>query len=169
MLATSTSRGPTIHAYDDFGISYKNSSWGWDREMKRKQLSQDCMEYLFLLARNSGAAEDHPLTGVLLAFAAVVPGSSEVDVRGRDRPVAYLYELQVAESLRGAGCGSLLLSQVEAMAKGEPSRPKLIMLTCFTANKRAIRFYQEKNGFTIDEISPGPGEADYLILSKPLG
>lgn len=126
------------------------------------------MKYLLLLKRASGKTGEDPLAGTLLAFAALMPDSSEVDARGRHRSVAYLYELQVDEPCRGLGLGSILFNGALAIAKSEPSRPKLIMLTCFTANKRAARFYQDKHGFTVDEISPEPDRSDYVILSKVL-
>jgi N-alpha-acetyltransferase 40 len=50
-----------------------------------------------------------------------------------------------------------------------------VMLTCFTTNEKAVRFY-EKVGFTKDEFSPPPKvlrngnkvELDYVILSKAI-
>lgn len=53
-----------------------------------------------------------------------------------------------------------------------PSTQK-VMLTCFTCNERAVRFYA-KAGFAKDEFSPLPKvlrngnkkELDYVILSK---
>lgn len=150
------------------GASYEASTWGWDREMKRRELSQDKMQYLLLLERDLEEAEENSLAGTLFAFAALVPDSDEADAKGRTRPITYLYELQVRESLRGLGLGSMLLGQVEAMARSEPSGPELIMLTCFTANEGAVRFYRDRHGFIIDEISPEPDRSDYLILGKPL-
>ena len=51
-----------------------------------------------------------------------------------------------------------------------------VMLTVFTQNERAVRFY-ENYGFEVDEYSPPPKklrdgrqvEMGYVILSKPVG
>jgi len=61
---------------------------------------------------------------------------------------------------------------VESIAVKIPSTAK-VMLTCFTCNEKAARFYG-KLGFEKDEYSPMPKvlrngskvELDYIILSK---
>lgn len=126
------------------------------------------MKYLLLLKRDPERTEADPLAGSLLAFAALIANSREVDARGEHRSVAYLYELQVEEPYRCLGLGSILFNEVLAIAKSEPSRPKLVMLTCFTANGRAAKFYRDRHGFIVDEISPSPDQSDYIILSKAL-
>ena len=63
---------------------------------------------------------------------------------------------------------------VENIAAALPTTQK-IMLTCFTSNEKAVRFY-EKVGFSKDEFSPQPKilrngskkELDYVILSKAI-
>ena len=63
---------------------------------------------------------------------------------------------------------------LEAVGERIPTTAK-IMLTCFTANARGIRFYV-KSGYVKDEYSPAPKqlrngakfEAEYVILSKAI-
>lgn len=87
------------------------------------------------------------------------------------KQVLYCYEIHIHPSLQGQGIGRHLMSLFEetgrriALEKG--------MLTVFTANGAATRFY-ENLGYSVDEFSPGPRqlrngtvkEPDYLILSK---
>lgn len=65
------------------------------------------------------------------------------------------------------------MSLLDTVAANMPSVEK-VMLTCFLANQRALRFYK-KLGFQPDDISPGPRKLrggkmftpDYVIFSKP--
>lgn len=67
------------------------------------------------------------------------------------------------------------MSLIQHTAEKIPGVEK-VMLTCFTANISARRFY-EKLGYEVDEYSPQPRvmrggkkvEADYLILSRQVG
>lgn len=109
-----------------------------------------------------------------------------------DYPVIYTYEIHLSTALQGwvsrfsnlsferntdsirTGLASHLMKQLEIVSEKIPSIKKL-MLTCFTSNERAIRFYQ-KLGYSKDEYSPPPRqlrdgtkiEAPYVILSKPV-
>ncbi|TVY59650.1 hypothetical protein LSUE1_G006604 [Lachnellula suecica] len=70
------------------------------------------------------------------------------------------------------GLGTVLMRLVESIAVKIPSTEK-VMLTCFTCNEKAVRFYG-KAGFSKDEFSPPPKtlrngtkvEEEYVILSK---
>jgi RimJ/RimL family protein N-acetyltransferase len=61
-----------------------------------------------------------------------------------------------------------------AVATKIPNTAKL-MLTCFTSNQKAIKFY-ERLGYSKDDFSPAPKllrngtkiEPDYVILSRVL-
>jgi RimJ/RimL family protein N-acetyltransferase len=72
------------------------------------------------------------------------------------------------------GLGMLLMEFLEAIGANIPETAKL-MLTCFTCNEKAVRFYQ-KMGYEKDEYSPPARqlrngtkvEAEYLILSKAI-
>lgn len=66
----------------------------------------------------------------------------------------------------------MLINLVEGIARNIKGTEK-VMLTCFTCNENAVRFYS-KLGFGKDEFSPMPRvlrngskvEEDYVILSK---
>ncbi|KAI9248798.1 hypothetical protein BDA99DRAFT_445958 [Phascolomyces articulosus] len=85
---------------------------------------------------------------------------------------AYCFELQLVPNARNQGLGEFLMQLLERI--GSYWKMDKVMLTVFKANKGAIRFYMEKLGFTLDEISPGAclsalqaRRFDYEILSKP--
>lgn len=96
--------------------------------------------------------------------------TTEPDQRGRARKVLYCYELQVSPRHQGVGLGSMLLGILEEEARRALKRP-IVMLTCFTRNEAAMRFYL-RHGYTPDPISPsqslqGDSETvEYEILSK---
>lgn len=88
-----------------------------------------------------------------------------------NRQVVYMYELQVADGFRGERIGSRLVQCLEVVARH--LRIDMIVCTCLKANKSALRFYMEHQGFTIDETSISETLDDddgfsYLILSKKL-
>ncbi|KAM0130161.1 hypothetical protein ACHAO1_008039 [Botrytis cinerea] len=86
--------------------------------------------------------------------------------------VVYLYEIHLMDELRGTGLGTHLMSLLASIARAIPGVEKT-MLTCFTANEAALKFYK-KLGYEKDEYSPEPKrlkggkvlENDYVILSK---
>jgi len=83
-------------------------------------------------------------------------------------------EVVHADKSSRTGLGTTLMKLVEAIAVRIPTTAK-VMLTCFTSNEKAVRFY-EKVGFSKDEFSPPPKvlrngnkiELDYVILSKAI-
>ncbi|KAF3406597.1 hypothetical protein DPV78_000290 [Talaromyces pinophilus] len=87
------------------------------------------------------------------------------------KQVLYCYEIHIHPSLQGQGIGRHLMSLFEET--GRRIGLEKGMLTVFTANRAAVKFY-ERLGYGIDEFSPGPRklrngtvkEPDYLILSK---
>ena len=89
------------------------------------------------------------------------------------REVIYVYEIHLAETLRGGGIGRHLMGMVEEI--GRKVGVDKVMLTVFVANERARQFY-ERLGYGVDEYSPqerrlrgGVVKApDYVILSKTL-
>lgn len=72
------------------------------------------------------------------------PGEEEIEV-------AYCYELQVRPDLHRAGLGGVMMAILERIASA--NRMRKVMLTVFTDNERAMRFYQ-RLGYTVDRISP---------------
>jgi len=89
------------------------------------------------------------------------------------KEVICVYEVHLAESLRGGGLGKQLMGLAEEV--GRKVGVEKVMLTVFVANASARRFY-EGLGYKVDEFSPGPRklragvikEPDYVILSKGL-
>lgn len=87
------------------------------------------------------------------------------------KQVLYCYEIHIHPSLQGQGIGRHLMSLFEET--GRRIGLEKGMLTVFTANSAARKFY-ERLGYGVDEFSPGPRqlrngtvkEPDYLILSK---
>jgi N-alpha-acetyltransferase 40 len=87
------------------------------------------------------------------------------------KQVLYCYEIHIHPSLQGQGIGRHLMSLFEET--GRRIGLEKGMLTVFTANRAAVKFY-EMLGYGIDEFSPGPRklrngtvkEPDYLIFSK---
>lgn len=73
-----------------------------------------------------------------------------------------------------SGLGTVLVKLLDEIAARILGTEK-VMLTCFTSNLRAVKFY-EKLGYAKDEFSPPPKmlrngtkvEADYVILSKAI-
>jgi ribosomal protein S18 acetylase RimI-like enzyme len=72
------------------------------------------------------------------------------------------------------GLAQLLMGLHQTVAANLPPVEK-VMLTCFMANERGLRFYR-KLGFVVDDTSPGPRRLrggkivtpDYCIMSKPV-
>lgn len=89
-----------------------------------------------------------------------------------DREVLYIYEIHLAESLRGQGLGSDLIKFAELAA--QQCGISKTMLTVFTANTGATALY-ERLGYSKDACSPRDKvmrrkvvKADYMIMSKGL-
>lgn len=86
--------------------------------------------------------------------------------------VVYCYEIHLKPDLRGTGLAGLLMGFLDTIAKNIEVMEK-VMLTVFTCNTRAVKFYQHC-GFEVDDISPRRRklrngvvkEPDYVIMSK---
>jgi ribosomal protein S18 acetylase RimI-like enzyme len=83
-----------------------------------------------------------------------------------NRPVAYVYELQVVQSCTGRGLGSLLMSELERLCTQLIPGISHIVLTCFLHNSVGLRFYK-RIGYATDMTSPREGTS-YVILSKAI-
>ncbi|TVY12564.1 N-alpha-acetyltransferase 40 [Lachnellula arida] len=141
---------------------YKKSPDGWKPRSKQKEMKLLDMKYI-VVKSDDGEGEGE---GEVQAFASVMPTYED------GYPVLYIYEIHLCSALQGTGLAHTLMTLILAIAHKIPSTQK-VMLTCFTCNERAVRFY-EKTGFARDEFSPLPKvlrngsrkEVDYVILSK---
>lgn len=141
---------------------YKQSSWGFNMEEKRQELSHMHARYLVVTRRK----EDNCTTidqDQVLAFT-----HFRFEVDDDDEPtqeVLYLYEIQIDPMVQRNGLGRRIMHLIELIAK--EMNMKKVMLTVFKHNESAMRFY-ERLDYTIDVTSPSQfGEnADYEILSK---
>lgn len=86
--------------------------------------------------------------------------------------VVYCYEIHLKPELRGTGLAGLLMGFLDTVAKNIEVVEK-VMLTVFTCNTRAVKFYKHCR-FEVDDISPRRRklrngvvkEPDYVIMSK---
>lgn len=107
--------------------------------------------------------------GHLCAFTSLMPTMEE------GQAVVYCYEIHLDSALRGTGLADLLMGFLETVAANIQVMDK-VMLTVFTCNARAVKFYQ-RFGFSTDDISPQPRKLrngvikvpDYAIMSKRIG
>ncbi|ORY94828.1 hypothetical protein BCR43DRAFT_494655 [Syncephalastrum racemosum] len=142
---------------------YAESKDGWNDAHKKKEMRVP--EARYLIARS--ADEPHDLKGFLY-FQLLYEETMDDNVMAA---VAYCFELQIAPAARNQGIGEFLLQLLCHI--GHHWNMEKVMLTVFKANERAMRFYTQKLGFDLDEISPGKvlppsrmREFDYEILSR---
>ncbi|ORY11411.1 acyl-CoA N-acyltransferase, partial [Clohesyomyces aquaticus] len=141
---------------------YKASSVGWHPVDKHQEMKEKDMRYILV--------RDQTPTVPILGFLSFM--LSHDDPPFEYRPVLYIYEIHLDESVRGFGLGSQLLDIAEFIAKhGGFSKT---MLTVFTSNDRAISLYQRR-GYSKDQCSPADKKirsrfipADYQIMSKSI-
>jgi ribosomal protein S18 acetylase RimI-like enzyme len=136
------------------GQDYKQSRIGWNVAKKKAEMRDPAMMY------------------ILVRHGAVGGEFTYDDPPYEDRQVVYLYEIHLHEHLRGMRLGSKLVAFVEEAAR--QAGISKTMLTVFTANSRARRWY-EKLGYGKDACSPEDRvvrsrvvAADYVIMSKEL-
>lgn len=143
---------------------YKRSTMKWRPDHKKHEMRDPDMHYMIVrrrLPQDADGRSDH-MEG-FLSF--MLDHDSLPCV-----PVLYVYEIHLAESVRGLGLGAKLLGVSEELA----SRVGVdkVMLTCFLSNTNAAQFYQH-HGYSQDAVSPGDRQtrnkvvkADYVIMSK---
>ena len=137
---------------------YASSSMGWHPRSKREEMLLPDLRYL--LVRPTGTVQTEGFLSFMLTYE-------------DGREVAYVYELHLAETLRGGGIGRHLMGLVEEI--GRKVGVDKVMLTVFVVNERARQFYA-RLGYRIDEYSPQERRLrggivktpDYVILSKNL-
>lgn len=132
---------------------YKSSNWGLDLDEKRQEMNHENARFLLVM-------DQEDLVGFL---------HFRFDVNDDDEPteeVLYIYELQISRNYTGMGIGRRLMAIMEVVALRTDM--KKVMLTVFTANTAAYKFYTSRMNYAIDPISPSQHgeEADYEILSK---
>jgi len=152
--------------YDGAG----SPTWSWSDSRKRGELRNERMRWILLRSKN----DEHGIETLesdekgIIGFVAF-RFTAEVGI-----PHTYVHEVQIAESMRARGYGQLLMRAVQYLS--EQVEMQLIILTVFSDNLAAVRFYN-KIGFTIDEASPGPcynilgdgeNKSPYEIMSKVL-
>lgn len=137
----------------------------WSRKDKIKDLSEPGMHHLIFRK-----------DGQICCFLSVL-ACKEANLRRRLIPVLYIYELHVLPAYQRHGLGAWLLNCIitrHLTAISVFSECVRVMLTCHTANERAMAFYL-KHGFQPDEVCPSQclskteaARTGYKILSKPI-
>ncbi|KAH9860367.1 hypothetical protein J1614_011698 [Plenodomus biglobosus] len=184
------------------GKDYRASSIGWHHSAKAEEMMDPDMIFLLLretpakadrhtqgLSEGDNNASQRSPPSVSAPQRAQKPTSSPCtpvsrilgfisfmftndDPPHEDREVLYIYEIHLAESLRGQGLGSDLIKFAELAA--QQCGISKTMLTVFTANTGATALY-ERLGYSKDVCSPRDKvmrrkvvKADYMIMSKEL-
>lgn len=151
---------------------YEPSSFGWHPKRKRREMVEKEMQYL--LVREPVPFDDaSPSTNADLKAAETVQGFLSFMMTHDSTPsvpVLYVYEIHLAEILRGTRLGAHLMLMAESIAA--KVGVEKVMLTCFLSNEKALKFY-EKRGYGKDECSPDDRrtrnkviKVDYMIMSK---
>lgn len=149
---------------------YERSAFGWHPRRKRREMLEPEMRYLFVRRQDAQPSiekyEELDIDSNIAGFLSfMITHDSSPSM-----PVLYIYEIHLAESLRGLGLGAHLMHAVESIAKNIGVAK--VMLTCFLSNKNALGFY-ESHGYGKDVCSPEDRKTrnkvvkvDYVIMSK---
>lgn len=135
---------------------YAASSRGWNPKFKREEMREPDLRYI--LIKDS--------SDQVCGYTSLMPTIEE------GQAVVYCYEIHLKPELRGTGLAGLLMGFLDTVARNIEVVEK-VMLTVFTCNTRAVKFYQHC-GFGVDDISPRRRklrngvvkEPDYVIMSK---
>lgn len=149
--------------------SYRNSSRGWSSSAKQAEMKDPDMKFLLVRAAsgypestsidnetsNSGSSGDAILG--FLSFMVTIEDDFEV---------VYCYEIHLLDLVRGKGIGKCLMQMLESI--GRALRLEKTMLTVFTSNEHAVRFY-EGLGYEIYDEEPAPPQKRLRgrLLKKP--
>lgn len=152
---------------------YESSTFGWHPRRKRREMLEPEMKYLLVRRKGTESTIERRKdvgdmdTSILGFLSFMVDYDSSPPV-----PILYVYEVHLAESLRGLGLGNHLMHVVDALAQSVGLQK--VMLTCFLCNKKAHQFYTDHD-FVKDVCSPEDRKTrnkvvpmDYVILSKDL-
>ncbi|KAI9140423.1 hypothetical protein BKA69DRAFT_1029504 [Paraphysoderma sedebokerense] len=137
-------------------------------------MSEPTARYIIVFQTNlENPLEKTPIAFVYFQF--TLEATIEEDENGDDvmMEVVYCYEIQVHPNYHGYGIGSYLMNVLVRL--GKSYHMKRVMLTVFKENKSALKFYMNRLGYKVDEISPSMmlsrEEAEtygYEILSKDI-
>jgi ribosomal protein S18 acetylase RimI-like enzyme len=151
-------------------------AWGYDSASKLKELFDECSRYILLWSSTpeSEAAGEEGCPTQQQALIGFCHFRFELDedqsaaARCQQRPVLYVYELQITDGHRGRGIGRCMMEALEKTALS--CRMEWILLTVLFSNEGAVKFYQDALGYNIDSSSPSKwGRIEpYEILSKKL-
>ena len=150
---------------------YESSTFGWHPRRKRKEMLEPEMKYLLVRRKGTESTIERRKdcgdldTSILGFLSFMVDYDSSPSV-----PVLYIYEIHLAETLRGLGLGNHMMHIADLLARNMGLAK--VMLTCFLCNKKAYHFYAD-HGFLKDACSPEDRKTrnkvvavDYAILSK---
>jgi len=149
---------------------YEGSAGRWRPASKLKEMKSAELRYILVRATKAptsspGHHNESDQGGEIRGFTSLMPTFEAGE------PVVYCYEIHLKPDLQGTGLGSLLMSFHTTVAENLPPITK-VMLTCFVANERGLRFYK-KLGFEKDALSPEGMKLrgrmfvpDYMIMSK---
>ena len=136
---------------------YEGSSWGYCAMDKKNELFHKDARYLLLYTNSS---HDENMIGYL---------HYRFHVEENGELVFYIYELQIKSNMQRLGIGKKVMILCSLLCKQLKCIDKM-MLTVFTANEKAKRFYTTL-GYSIDDSSPCANEEggkDYRIMSKTI-
>nr|OQO27499.1 hypothetical protein B0A51_04297 [Rachicladosporium sp. CCFEE 5018] len=149
---------------------YEPSSFGWYPDRKRAETMEDDMRYLLVRRRDATPTiEKHGKTRIdtsIEGFLSFQICHDSVPLV----PVLYIYEVHLAESLRGLGMGAHLMQLAEDIAA--KIKVEKVMLTVFVSNSKALGFYRSR-GYAVDACSPEDRKTrnkivktDHFIMSR---
>ncbi|KAF2710365.1 acyl-CoA N-acyltransferase [Pleomassaria siparia CBS 279.74] len=151
---------------------YKAAQMGWHPKEKMEEMKDSAMMYLLVRRTDTASTPQTKASDPreILGFLSFM--FTNDDPPHTDREVVYIYEVHLAEQLRGAGLGSHLVGMAEEAAR--KMGISKTMLTVFSSNKKARALY-ERLGYGKDACSPANREirgriieADYIIMGKEL-
>lgn len=168
--------------------AYTASSRGWSSEDKRTEMRDADMKYLMIHAvARAGSSSDFPSHALNFGDRVLDPGKGEPGnvvgflsfmlTREDRRDVIYCYEVHLKEEYQRRGLGGQLMLLMERV--GVSVAVKKGMLTVFTSNEAAIRFYNRIGYEWYDEEAVPEGKSlrsgvteppkpSYVILAKNL-
>ena len=152
---------------------YKASSWGWSSRNKLREMRDEDMKFLLVHQNSVSTARadaDQKKSNVVAFLSFMLTVEDDLEV-------VYCYEIHLDGALRGRGVGTGLMRIMEDI--GRLAKMQKAMLTVFTSNEDARKFY-EHIGYTLyDEEAPPPrkrlrsrnleeSRPTFVILSKDI-
>ncbi|KAJ5067159.1 hypothetical protein M0811_13208 [Anaeramoeba ignava] len=136
--------------------------WGWNESQKFNELVSE--EARFLVLKKIDEKNNDQESESKGSFAGFAHFRFVEDDK---RAVVYLYELQLVPDVCGKGIGKFVMQFLELIVF--KFNLNGLVLTCFTANSRALNFYLNHMKYSIDRTSPQDSldeVSSYRILSK---